>query len=75
MLSGGLNIMLLASYIVMIALYAHAFASYGASLLPGHYNIAYVALAAFVVACLTLVNMLGAVVSGRVEVALVAFKL
>ena len=74
-LSGGLNIMLLASYIVMIALYAHAFASYGASLLPSHYSIAYVALTVFIVASLTLVNMLGSIISGRLELALVAFKL
>jgi len=31
-LAGGLNIMLLASYIVMVALHAHAFGSYAASL-------------------------------------------
>ncbi len=65
----------MASYIVMIALYAHAFASYGASLIASHYDVVYIVLAVFVVASLTLVNMLGAVVSGRVELALIAFKL
>jgi len=75
LLSGGLNIMLLASYIVMIALYAHAFGSYGASLVPAHYHLAYMVLVVFVVSSLTLVNMLGAVVSGRLELGLVLFKL
>ena len=73
--TGGLNIMLLASYIVMIALYAHAFGAYGASMVPGHYNEAYTVLVVFAIGSLTLVNFLGAVVSGRIELALVAFKL
>jgi amino acid transporter len=33
-LTGGLNMLLLSSYIVMIALYAHAFGAYGASPRP-----------------------------------------
>ena len=74
-LSGGLNLMLLSSYIVMIALYAHAFGSYGASLAPGHYHVLYYILVTLVIGALTLVNFMGAVVSGRVELALVAFKL
>ncbi|BEP16783.1 amino acid permease [Pyrofollis japonicus] len=73
-LSGGLNIMLLASYIVMIALYAHAFGSYAASTLS-NYRLAYTLLVVFIIALLTLINMLGAVLSGRVELGLVAFKL
>ena len=73
--TGGLNVMLLANYIVMIALYAHAFGAYGASLVPAHYHVAYVALVVFAVGSLTFVNLLGAVVSGRVELALVAFKM
>lgn len=74
-LSGGLNLLLLSSYIVMIALYAHAFASYGASLLPKYYNLLYYILVIFVISSLTIVNLLGALVSGRVELALVMFKL
>jgi len=74
-ISGGLNIMLLAAYIVMIALYAHAFGSYGASLVQAHYTTAYILLVVFVISALTLVNMLGAVVSGRLELGLVLFKL
>ncbi len=72
---GGLNIMLIANYTVMIALYAYAFGAYGASLVPGFYHEAYVLLAVLAVASLTLVNFLGAVVSGRVELGLVLFKL
>lgn len=74
-LSGGLNLLLLSSYIVMIALYAHAFASYGASLSPTHYNLLYYILIIFVIGSLTIINLLGALVSGRVELALVTFKL
>lgn len=73
-ITGGFNILLLSSYTVMIALYAHAFGSYGASLLPGHYQLAYIFLVVLVVSGFTFVNLLGAVVSGRVELALVAFK-
>ena len=75
LLSGGLNLLLLSSYIVMIALYAHAFGSYGASLFPSHYSVVYTILVIIVIGSLTFVNLLGAVVSGRVELALVMFKL
>ncbi|MCE4617192.1 MAG: amino acid permease [Desulfurococcales archaeon] len=74
-LTGGLTIMLLASYIVMVALYAYAFGSYGASMLPCCYHEAYVALVFLAIGSLTFVNLLGAVVSGRVELGLVGFKL
>ena len=33
LLAGGLNMLLLASYVVMIALYAYAFGSYGAAMI------------------------------------------
>ncbi|MEB3846347.1 MAG: amino acid permease, partial [Desulfurococcales archaeon] len=74
-LTGGLNVMLLGSYIVMVALYAYAFGSYGASLVPSHYAEAYVVLVTIAIGSLTFVNLLGAVVSGRVELGLVLFKL
>ena len=74
-LTGGLNVMLLGSYIVMVALYAYAFGSYGASLVPSHYAEAYVILVIIAIGSLTFVNLLGAVVSGRVELGLVLFKL
>ena len=48
-LTGGLNIMLLTTYIVMIALYAHAFGSYGASIFPQIYSMAYTILVVFII--------------------------
>jgi len=75
-LSGGLNLLLLASYIVMISLYAYAFGSYGANVL-GFINpvIAKHLLITFSVVLFTAINALGAVISGKTEDALVAFKL
>ncbi|NOZ82416.1 MAG: amino acid permease, partial [Euryarchaeota archaeon] len=75
MLSGTLNLLLLASYIVMIALYAYAFGSYGANLLGSASQVAKHVLAAFVVVLFMLVNALGALISGRTEDALVAVKM
>lgn len=74
LLSGGLNVLLLASYVVMIALYAYAFGSYGASLAGESLFLKHL-LAALVIAAFVFVNALGALVSGRVEDALVLFKL
>ncbi len=74
-LSGTLNLLLLASYVVMVALYAYAFGSYGASLLGSASQAARHLLAAAVVAVFTAVNALGALVSGRTEDALVAVKM
>ena len=76
LLAGSLNMLLLASYIVMIALYTHAFAAYGASMLPpSMYWAAYTLLAVLAIGSLTFVNFLGAVISGRLELGLVVFKL
>ena len=75
-LSGGLNILLLASYIVMISLYAYAFGSYGANALNlPNPSIGKHLLITFVITLFTAVNALGAVISGETEDALVAFKL
>ncbi len=73
MLSGTLNLLLLGSYVVMIALYAYAFGSYGATLISDS-NTAKHVLAASIVALFTGVNALGAVVSGRSEDLLVGVK-
>ena len=73
LLSGTLNVLLLASYIVMIALYAYAFGSYGANLLPIP-NAKHIMIS-IVIIVFTMINALGAVVSGRTEDLLVAFKL
>ncbi|MEB3757903.1 MAG: amino acid permease [Desulfurococcales archaeon] len=72
--SGGLNLLLYVSYTVMIALYSFAF---------GHYTAAAVGLgypwpqifAVLVILAFTIVNALGAYVSGKVEDLLVYIKL
>ncbi len=74
-LSGTLNVLLLASYVVMIALYAYAFGSYGANLLPINETVGKHLMITFVIIAFTLINALGAVVSGKTEDMLVAFKL
>ncbi len=74
LLSGSLNILLLASYIVMISLYAYAFGSYGANVF-GSATLAKHVLITLVIILFTFVNALGAVVSGKTEDALVALKL
>ncbi|MBO8183282.1 MAG: amino acid permease [Archaeoglobus sp.] len=74
LLSGSLNVLLLASYIVMISLYAYAFGSYGASVLSNSL-IAKHLLITFSIVLFTIINAMGAVISGKTEDALVAFKL
>ena len=58
--SGTLNILLLLSYIVMISLYAYAFGSYGANLIPLEPNKAKHLLITAVIIAFTLINALGA---------------
>ncbi len=69
--SGTLNILLLLSYIVMISLYAYAFGSYAANIIP----ISKHALISFVIIFFAIINALGAFVSGKTEDILVMFKL
>ncbi len=71
LLSGSLNILLLASYVVMISLYAYAFGSYAANIFGLNKHI----LISLIILLFTFVNALGAVVSGRAEDLLVGFKL
>ena len=72
--SGGLNLLLLVSYTVMIALYAYAFGSYGAALL-GNSTVWKHLLMSTVVVLFMGINALGAYVSGKAEDLMVAFKL
>ena len=72
--SGGLNVMLLASYVVMISLYAYAFGSYSANIF-GYSEFTKHVLVLVVITVFTLINALGAVITGRTEDALIAFKL
>jgi amino acid transporter len=76
LLSGGLNVLLWESYIVMIALYAYAFGSYGASYLPTAWSAAGKhALIIAVILLFTGINALGANIVGEAEEWIVAFKL
>lgn len=76
LIPGGLNILLWESYIVMIALYAYAFGSYGASYLPAGWGGAgkHVLIIA-VILFFTGMNALGANIVGEAEEGIVAFKL
>ncbi|MEJ2665999.1 MAG: amino acid permease, partial [Deinococcales bacterium] len=75
LLSGGLNVMLWLSYLVMLALYAQAFGSYGASFVagPGHALVRHLLLSVALIA-ITALNVLGADVVGRAESVIVALK-
>jgi len=66
--SAYLNLLLLASYIIMLSLYAYAFGSYASALLFGH-EVALFKKAAviFVLALFTFLNFLGAYISGKSE--------
>ncbi len=75
-LTGSLNVLLWISYMVMLALYAFAFGSYGASLFPGsHHELAKHVLITFAVAALTVLNALGSRAVGEAEEWIVGFKL
>jgi amino acid transporter len=74
--SGGLNVLLWLSYIVMLALYSQAFGSYAASFLPqsAHDWGKHVFLTAAIVV-ITVVNIAGASTVARAERVIVAIKL
>ena len=74
LVSGGLNVLLVLAYTVMIALYAYAFGEYAASSFGGEWAWAR-SLSIAVIELFAFVNALGAVVSGKVEDGLVFFKL
>ncbi len=74
-LTGSLNVLLWISYMVMLALYAFAFGSYGASLFPdGHHELAKHVLITLAVAVLTVLNALGSRAVGEAEEWIVGFK-
>ena len=76
LMTGSLNVLLAISYIIMLALYAHAFGSYGASFLPHEWQAlgAHVMLSAVVVAMTTL-NVIGSRAVGEAEEWVVGLKL
>ncbi len=75
LISAYLNTLLLASYIIMLALYAYAFGSYADALLFGEEIQLYKKLfIIFVLVLFTLLNFLGAYVSGKTEDLMVFLK-
>jgi len=76
LITGGLNILLWLSYVVMLSLYAYAFGSYGASFFPGPHAVLWkhVFISGIVIA-LTALNVLGAAAVGEMEDWIVGFKI
>lgn len=74
--SGGLNMLLFISYIVMLSLYAYAFGSYGASMFPEGSQVVWKhALISVAVLLLTLLNAGGASVVAEAEEWIVGLKI
>jgi hypothetical protein len=75
LLTGGLNVLLWMSYIVMLSLYAYAFGSYGATFAPEAFRpLLKHLLISGVVVFLTFLNVLSADVVGKAEEGIVGFK-
>ena len=74
--TGGMNVLLWISYLVMLSLYASAFGSYGASFFPASMQglMKHILMSAVIIG-FTALNALGAAIVGRTEEAVVAFKL
>ncbi len=73
---GYLNILLLASYIIMLSLYSYAFGSYASVLILGYENhLLEKFLTAGVIFFFTFLNILGAYISGKAEDLMVFAKL
>ncbi len=76
LLSGGLNVLLWLSYIVMLSLYAHAFGSYGATLLPAGWQPWSVhVLISLVIVLLAVLNLFSVKAVGEAEDWIVAVKI
>jgi len=74
--SATINNLLLFSYVIMLALYAYAFGSYGSVLLAGKEIVwLHKLLAASVIVVFMIVNLLGAFLTGKAEDILVFLKL
>ena len=76
LITGGLNILLWLSYIVMLSLYAYAFGSYGLTLFPHAYQTLFLkhVLISFIVLSLMGLNIFGSNIVGRFEEWIVGFK-
>jgi amino acid transporter len=76
LITGGLNVLLWLSYVVMLSLYAHAFGSYGASLIsPVPQTFVKHIFVTGIVLVFTALNVSGALVVGRAEKIVVGLKL
>ncbi len=76
LITGGLNILLWLSYIVMLSLYAYAFGSYGASLFSGvAQGIVKHALITGIILTFTALNILGSRAVGEAEEWIVVLKI
>jgi len=73
--SSFINTLMLISYVIMLALYAYAFGSYGSALIMGD-DIKWVhdLLAVGVIALFTFINLLGALLTGKAETIMVFIK-
>jgi amino acid transporter len=75
-LTGGLNILLLISYVVMLSLYAYAFGSYGASFFPpASQTLWRHVLMSAVIIIFTGLNAIGAYMVGKAEEWIVGLKI
>jgi amino acid transporter len=76
LITGSLNVLLSISYVIMLALYAHAFGSYGASFLPDRWQaLGLHMLLSTAVIALTVLNILGSRAVGEAEEWIVGLKL
>ena len=74
-LSGGFNFLLYFGYVFVLGVYAEAFGSYAATLLPSsYYHIGVDVLAIFIIIIFTLVNFLGPKAVGKSENFIVGVK-
>lgn len=73
--TGGMNILLWLSYVVMLSLYSYAFGSYGASLLPGSQELWKHILISGSIIIFTTLNVIGAKIVGEAEEYIVGLKL
>ncbi len=74
-LTGSANVLLWLSYVVMLALYAYAFGSYGASFLPGGHGLAKHVLITLAILGPTVLNVANAKIIGRTETLVVVVKI
>jgi amino acid transporter len=76
LLTGGLNVLLWISYIVMLSLYAYAFGSYGANFFPVEFQSYYKhILISSIIVVFTTINALGANIVGKTEEWIVGLKI